>query len=407
MPQETIDFPAAYVVIGAYRLAHDPALWKPMWADISGAAKKAGIAAAAWGVITWPIQRAFVGMFMKSSSKVLSFSGLYSSLTNRADEMDNGLGFALPLPSLQGFATFMFVLSQCSTIMELWLRRRLRRARTTAYGETVKSRGKSADWWTDYYEEWELPPTERALAAAKRQSLYTRLATPLFRMVVLKVFLLPLDWVPFFSLLVSSFIRALSLGRQLHAPLFAAKRMTPAQVEVWMAERSFGYRQFGFAAALAENVPLVGIVLSISNRVGAAMFAHDLEKRQQLVRSGQRPKLSASETYSEKDPRKPSGPGPSRRVGAIGDGHSALPGDFTHEDPASHGQSSSAATATHHPSIPRPLDTAPPSYTESEAQQVVAGSASAAGGLGLAPSHAAVSGAEKRRVPAPPVPPRK
>lgn len=33
MPQETIDFPAAYVVIGAYRLAHDPALWKPMWQE--------------------------------------------------------------------------------------------------------------------------------------------------------------------------------------------------------------------------------------------------------------------------------------------------------------------------------------------------------------------------------------
>lgn len=62
----------------------------------------------------------------------------------------------IPLPSLQGFATFMFVLSQCSTIMELWLRRRLRRARSTAYGETVKSRGKSADWWTDYCEEWEV-----------------------------------------------------------------------------------------------------------------------------------------------------------------------------------------------------------------------------------------------------------
>lgn len=73
MPQEIIDFPAAYIGVGAYRLAHDPTLWKPMWTDISGAAKKAGVAAAAWGIITWPIQRAFVSIFMKSSSKVLSY----------------------------------------------------------------------------------------------------------------------------------------------------------------------------------------------------------------------------------------------------------------------------------------------------------------------------------------------
>lgn len=347
---------------------------------------------------------------------------LYSSLSSRADEMDNGLPFAIPLPSLQGFATFMFVIGQCSTIMELWLRRRLRKARSTAYGETVKSRGKSVEWWTDYYEEWEIvsateeaeghasdqayadigsipaacpqPPTERALAASKRQTLYARLATPLYRMVVLKVFLLPLDWVPFFSLLVSAFIRALSLGRQLHAPLFAAKRMTPAQVEVWMAERSFAYRQFGFVAALAEDIPFLGIVLSISNRVGAAMYAHDLEKRQQLFRTGKKAKLPPAKTYSEKDPRKPSGPAPSRPVAAIG--NDSWPGDFSNA-------ASAGDESLEHPTVPRPLDSEPPFYTESEAHDVVAGSASGASVVGLTPSHAS-AGLEKRKVSCRPVP---
>lgn len=53
------------------------------------------------------------------------------------------------------------------------------------------------------------------------------------------VFLLPLDFVPFLGLLVSSAIRSLSMGRTLHAPLFAAKRMTPHQVELWITERQF------------------------------------------------------------------------------------------------------------------------------------------------------------------------
>lgn len=38
------------------------------------------------------------------------------------------------------------------------------------------------------------------------------------------------------------------------------------------------------------------------------MYSHDLEKRQQLHRTGQLAKLSRDETYSLRDPRKPSSP---------------------------------------------------------------------------------------------------
>lgn len=142
------------------------------------------------------------------------------------------------------------------------------------------------------------------------------------------------------------------------------------------------------------------------------MYAHDLEKRQQLFRSGQLRKLSAAQTYSEKDPRKPSGPTARPVVGPVGDGMgSGVPGEFGAVEQQS----------DKYPSIPRPFEhgastssgsgigAAPPSYNESEAQHVIAGSASAAGGLGLAPGHAAEAAESgvKRRVPPPPVPPRK
>lgn len=148
------------------------------------------------GVLSWPLQRVFVGIFLKSSSKVLGFGSLYTSISQKADKIDDSLPFIIPIPSLQGFATFMFVLTQCSTIIELLIRRRLRAARSKAYMETVKSRGKAADWWTEYVEEWENPPTEKALAQAKKHAFYIKLASPLVRMFVLKVLLLPLDWVP-------------------------------------------------------------------------------------------------------------------------------------------------------------------------------------------------------------------
>jgi len=40
---------------------------------------------------------------------------------------------------------------------------------------------------------------------------------------------------------------------------------------------------FGFAAALLEGLPFVGLIFTISNRIGACMWAHDLEKRQHFV----------------------------------------------------------------------------------------------------------------------------
>lgn len=52
------------------------------------------------------------------------------------------------------------------------------------------------------------------------------------------------------------------------------------------------YLAFGFVAALLESLPVIGLAFSISNRIGAAMWAHDLEKRQHLFASGELRPLS-------------------------------------------------------------------------------------------------------------------
>jgi hypothetical protein len=100
--------------------------------------------------------------------------------------------------------------------------------------------------------------------------------------------------------------------------------MSAAQVDTFIQERKWDYRgafsfiytcirflyvaliflpAFGFAAALLEGLPLVGFVFTVSNQIGAAMWAHgefssvhppldyphihphitDLEKRQHYV----------------------------------------------------------------------------------------------------------------------------
>jgi hypothetical protein len=92
--------------------------------------------------------------------------------------------------------------------------------------------------------------------------------------------------------------------------------MTAHQEAVFIEERKWDYRSihdisllaclltsrsvFGFVAALLEGLPIIGLVFTVSNRIGAAMWAHgmfvhllfalicpmsssDLEKRQHYV----------------------------------------------------------------------------------------------------------------------------
>lgn len=54
---------------------------------------------------------------------------------------------------------------------------------------------------------------------------------------------------------------------------FHAKKMAKPQIGVFIEERKWDYRAFGFAAALLEGIPVLGLFFSVSNRIGGAMWA--------------------------------------------------------------------------------------------------------------------------------------
>jgi hypothetical protein len=113
---------------------------------------------------------------------------------------------------------------------------------------------------------------------------------------------------------------------------FATKKMTAHQEAVFVEERKWDYRSmhdisllaclltlrsvFGFVAALLEGLPIVGLVFTVSNRIGAAMWAHgmfvhrcspsyipmfssDLEKRQHYVAAQRRTSVTSPSAGSE------------------------------------------------------------------------------------------------------------
>ncbi|GAA5874891.1 hypothetical protein JCM16303_004935 [Sporobolomyces ruberrimus] len=271
MPGEIgIPFPPIYCIVGAYRLCTDPQLYSPIWTRSRQSLKRAALLCIPLILLSLPLTKLYVVYILSRSP--LSPKNIH----------DAAMFGVSPVK----YTTWVLVLGQVTFVIEWMLKREMKKSRTEVYERTVQSRGKPLDFWQPYVEEWKAPPFERAKRSSERQSFYKKLASPIFRMVVLRVLLTPLSFIPGLSLCVMSSIRSLTLARQLHEPYFKAKKMTPNEIELWMVERQKEYRMFGFAASIFERVPLLGLVFSISNRIGAAMYAHDLEKVQHEYRSG-------------------------------------------------------------------------------------------------------------------------
>ncbi|KWU41930.1 hypothetical protein RHOSPDRAFT_22049 [Rhodotorula sp. JG-1b] len=281
MPVELLGSTPAYCIVGAYRLVHDPKLYLPIWQRSQRSLRRALLLAVPFLLVAFPLTRLWVALVLSRSP-----------FSPRNLDQAAYLGIS-PIT----YTTWTLTLGQLSLLVEWMLARELKKSRNEAYQRTVQSRGKPDDWWQPYTEEWLVPPVERATRTAEKQSFYSRLSSPLVRMLLLKVLLTPLSFIPGLSLCILSSIRALTLGRHLHKPLTLLRDYSPSQIELWMTEREVAYRVFGFVASLMERIPLVGIVFSISNRIGAAMWAHDLEKRQHQFRTGE---LKPTKVYQSK-----------------------------------------------------------------------------------------------------------
>jgi hypothetical protein len=59
---------------------------------------------------------------------------------------------------------------------------------------------------------------------------------------ILAVLLAPFAFIPMVGIVVSAWIKALAISQYLHKPYFAAKKMTPDQVAVFVEERKWEYR---------------------------------------------------------------------------------------------------------------------------------------------------------------------
>ncbi|CAK5269326.1 unnamed protein product [Mycena citricolor] len=180
-------------------------------------------------------------------------------------------------------AAVLMLGNQITNILRFFLSRNIRIARERAWDQTVASRGKSVDFWIPYVEEWETPP--RVPTDTWSGRMEKQWSSAVFMFFLKRALLVPLNLYPGLGIVVAAWFKSLATAHRQHTQYFAAKKMSDKEVAVFMEERKWDYRLFGFAAALLEGLPIIGLVFTVSNRVGAAMWAHDLEKQQHFYAS--------------------------------------------------------------------------------------------------------------------------
>ncbi|KAI0086817.1 hypothetical protein BDY19DRAFT_907993 [Irpex rosettiformis] len=258
-----LQFPPSYVVVGVYRLITDKSLRVPAWDKLKHGVVRGATVALIWATATFKLQRVFVELFLVKSPSVTGLS------------KDAVFGIHMPF-DLPAYATLVFISSQATTILYFFLSRNMRVARSRAYEQTIVSRGKGPDFWQPYVEEWDNPPQ------VKRSKL-SKFASSSVGRTSVKLLLAPLHLIPAVGIIISAWLRGLGTASYLHKPYFKAKGMSKEQVATFIQERKWDYRAFGFTAAVLEGIPLIGFIFTISNQIGAAMWAHDLEKRQHYI----------------------------------------------------------------------------------------------------------------------------
>ncbi|WFC99900.1 hypothetical protein MYAM1_002646 [Malassezia yamatoensis] len=292
MPEATLQFSPAYTIVGVYRLYHDPKLWRSMWHASRYSLMRAMLTAGIWTVVTLPLQGYLATWLVGRIGRSIG-----------AEQRVH-----VPMPSFLTLAKVLLIANQVNLVLYYNVKNQLHKFRSIAYEETVASRGKPASWWIPYQEEWEKPPQHGASAAVSR-GVRQRVQRGFLHWITRKAVVIIATSIPVLGALVYSGFTALTYARKLQQPFFEAKHMTPEQVDTWVEERRTSYWLFGMSAMTLEHIPFLGIFFSISNRIGAAMWAHDLEKRQHLYQSGQRSPVAQNDTFQREKLPKEDEPG--------------------------------------------------------------------------------------------------
>jgi len=89
---------------------------------------------------------------------------------------------------------------------------------------------------------------------------------------------LPLNFIPVVGTVLFVLLQGRRRGPASQARYFQLKKWSKSQQQEWVSQHSGAYTSFGTIATLLEMVPIVNILFTFTNTVGAALWAADIEK---------------------------------------------------------------------------------------------------------------------------------
>ncbi|TCD69159.1 hypothetical protein EIP91_008636 [Steccherinum ochraceum] len=151
------------------------------------------------------------------------------------------------------------------------------------------------------------------IGGGKRDAIESTLVRPFQALsrdgIVKYLITLPLNLVPVIGTVAFLFVNGQRGGPGWHTRYFQLKGWDKQQRLRFVEKRKPEYTAFGMATMLFTFVPLVGLIFTFTNTVGAALWAADIEARANIIDpspSSSNPKAGA---MSNSDPQPPVGKG--------------------------------------------------------------------------------------------------
>lgn len=113
------------------------------------------------------------------------------------------------------------------------------------------------------------------------------------------VMYLPLNFIPVVGTIAFIFLRGRSRGNAVHDRYFQLKGWPKSRKSKWLEEHKGPYTAFGTVATLLEMIPVASVVFSFTNTVGAALWAADIEAKENEMAGSTAPDLRETAKKAE------------------------------------------------------------------------------------------------------------
>jgi len=113
------------------------------------------------------------------------------------------------------------------------------------------------------------------------------------------VMYLPLNFIPVVGTVAFILLRGRSRGDSVHDRYFQLKGWPSSRRSKWLRDHKGPYTAFGTVATILEMIPVASIVFSFTNTVGAALWAADIEAKENEMAGSTAPELREAAKKAE------------------------------------------------------------------------------------------------------------